>query len=1428
MLSNLKIGAKIIGGFVVVAIIMGVVGWMTISNLRFLDDRDTMLYQERAVPIGFIGDISTNFQRIRVNTRDLLLATDEREKSDYRSRIDQYRAENTETANSLDKISLPESGKRDWEAVKSARTDYNRDLDEFINLIRSNKDKEALALLRGDAARTSNAYMTAVDKLHATLTEEGKKLSDENTAVANGVISTMTIIILAGAVLGLVIGFLLSRMISAPLSKMAQAAGQIAIGDVNQNIELRSGDELGVLANSFRSMIDYLKGVAVAADGLSKGDLKVAVTPKSEKDLLSKNFQQAISAIRNMSEEAERLSKAAVEGRLQTRADASKYQGAYADIVQGVNRTLDAVIGPLTVAANYVDRISKGDIPAKITDSYNGDFNEIKNNLNMCVDAVNALVADANVLSKAAVDGRLATRADATKHQGEFRKIVQGVNDTLDAVIGPLNVAAGYVDRISKGDIPPKITDKYNGDFNEIKNNLNTCVDAVNALVGDAAMLSKAAVDGRLATRADAAKHQGDFRKIVQGVNETLDAVIGPLNVAAGYVDRISKGDIPPKITDKYNGDFNEIKNNLNVCIDSLNGLVAEMNQMSNQHDLGDIDVKVDVGKFTGAYKVMAEGVNAMVFGHIAVKKKAMACVSEFGRGNFEAPLEKFPGKKVFINETIEQVRSNLKALIADANLLSKAAVEGRLATRADATKHQGDFRKIVQGVNETLDAVIGPLNVAAKYVDRISKGDIPPKITDNYNGDFNEIKNNLNVCVDAVNALVADAGLLAKAAVEGRLATRADASKHQGDFRKIVQGVNETLDAVIGPLNVAAKYVDRISKGDIPPKITDSYNGDFNEIKNNLNTCVDAVNALVADADLLAKAAVEGRLATRADASKHQGDFRKIVQGVNETLDAVIGPLKVAAGYVDRISKGDIPPKITDKYNGDFNEIKNNLNVCVDAVNALVADAAMLSTAAVDGRLATRADASRHQGDFRKIVQGVNDTLDAVIGPLKVAAGYVDRISKGDIPPKITDKYNGDFNEIKNNLNVCVDAVNTLVGDSDMLVQAAVEGRLDTRADATKHQGDFRKIVQGVNQTLDAVLGPINEAADVLVKVAAKDLTARVLGSYAGDLAKIKNSLNTAVQNLDEGLQQVAVGSEQVSSAAGEISAGSQSLAQGSSEQASSLEEVSSSLQEMASMSKQNTSNAQQARGLAEQARRNSDRGVDSMKKLKGAIDQIKSSSDRTAKIVKTIDEIAFQTNLLALNAAVEAARAGEAGKGFAVVAEEVRNLAMRSAEAAKNTANLIEESVKNSENGVIMNQEVLNNLEEINQQINKVSEVVTEIAAASEQQSQGVDQINKAVEQMNQVVQQVAANSEESASASEELLGQAEEMKSMVGSFRLSAHSGSGSSPRGRSLPPVPAAPRRAAAAPAAARPAPRRLAAPSAIPLNDEEDKATMESF
>ena len=376
-------------------------------------------------------------------------------------------------------------------------------------------------------------------------------------------------------------------------------------------------------------------------------------------------------------------------------------------------------------------------------------------------------------------------------------------------------------------------------------------------------------------------------------------------------------------------------------------------------------------------------------------------------------------------------------------------------------------------------------------------------------------------------------------------------------------------------------------------------------------------------------------------------------------------------------------------------------------------------------------------------------------------------QISGGNIniEPVIMD----DKDEIGPALKKMTETIKNLVNEMNVLTKSSTEGILEVRGNAEKFNGAYKDIVSGVNKTLDAVVAPFEEASAVLVKMAHRDLSVRIKGDYKGYYDLIKQTINTVVKKLDKALQQVAIGADQVASASIQISTSSQSLSQGASEQASSLEEVSSSLQEISAMTKQNTLNAREAKGVAEQARGSADKGVESMSRMSLAINQIKASSDSTAKIMKTIDEIAFQTNLLALNAAVEAARAGDAGKGFAVVAEEVRNLAMRSAEAAKNTANLIEESVRNSENGVAINAEVLKNFHEIAEKTNKVSHVVAEIAAASEQQDEGISQLNKAVEQFNQVTQHNAANAEESASAAEEMSSQSEEMRSMVASFKL-----------------------------------------------------------
>jgi len=402
--------------------------------------------------------------------------------------------------------------------------------------------------------------------------------------------------------------------------------------------------------------------------------------------------------------------------------------------------------------------------------------------------------------------------------------------------------------------------------------------------------------------------------------------------------------------------------------------------------------------------------------------------------------------------------------------------------------------------------------------------------------------------------------------------------------------------------------------------------------------------------------------------------------------------------------------------------------------------------------------------GVMLAVLTGILLTM-SITGPLQKGVAMMEEMSMGHLGTRLkigrgdeigilADAMDAFSDDLQNNIVATVKKI----GEGDLSMTLQPKDSLD-------------EITPAIISTLEALRGLIIEDGGIVLDSAAKkDLSGRLTRNYKGQYLRMKDNINMVIDTLDKALQQVATGTEQVSSASQQISAGSQSLAQGANEQAGSLEEVSSSLEEMASMTKQNADNAIQAKNLAAEANTNAEKGREAMSRMSGAIGRIKDSSDQTAKIVKTIDEIAMQTNLLALNAAVEAARAGEAGRGFAVVAEEVRNLAQRSAVAAKNTADMIEESVKNAEEGVLIADDVAKSFTLIAESNRKVDDLIAEIAGASQEQSQGIEQVNVAVAQMDTITQQNAANSEESASAAEELSSQAEELQNMVAEFRLS----------------------------------------------------------
>jgi methyl-accepting chemotaxis protein len=488
----------------------------------------------------------------------------------------------------------------------------------------------------------------------------------------------------------------------------------------------------------------------------------------------------------------------------------------------------------------------------------------------------------------------------------------------------------------------------------------------------------------------------------------------------------------------------------------------------------------------------------------------------------------------------------------------------------------------------------------------------------------------------------------------------------------------------------------------------------------------------------------------------------------VRVIVNSLGGEVFYANDIVRQIASGNLGIEVNTVH-GDETSLLASMKTMQKSLRNIVAEIKGLVEAANQGNFSSKMELNGKAGFTKELSELLNQLSNTVDGAFKDTIRVSDALARGDLSQKITTDSAGAFNQVKVSINATADSLTKLVAEIQQIVEAANKGEFNIKMDLHDKQGYAKTLSELLNQLSNTVDGAFNDTINVAQALAGGDLTQIVTRDCQGVYNDVKQNLNATVENLQKLVSDVKVSVDSIGTASKEIASGNTDLSQRTEEQASSLEETAASMEELTSTVKQNAESAKQANQLAHNASTIAQKGGSVVQQVVGTMTSINESSRKIVDIISVIDGIAFQTNILALNAAVEAARAGEQGRGFAVVAAEVRNLAQRSAAAAKEIKNLIGDSVEKVEAGTKLVDDAGKTMEEIVGAVKRVTDIMSEISAASNEQSQGIEQVNRAITQMDEVTQQNAALVEEAAAAAESLEEEAQSLTRSVSQFKL-----------------------------------------------------------
>jgi len=883
-------------------------------------------------------------------------------------------------------------------------------------------------------------------------------------------------------------------------------------------------DNVNSMASNLTAQVRNIAGVTIA---VAKGDLsrKITVDVRGELLQLKETFNTMVEQLRGFASEVSRVAReVGTDGKLGGQAVVPGVAGTWKDLTDNVNSMASNLTGQVRNIAEVATAVARGDLSRKITVDVKGEILELKQTINTMVDQLNGFASEVSrVAREVGTEGKLGGQAVVPGVAGTWKDLTDNVNSMASNLTGQVRNIAEVATAVARGDLSRKITVDVKGEILELKQTINTMVDQLNAFAAEVTRVAReVGTDGKLGGQAVVTGVAGTWKDLTDSVNSMASNLTGQVRNIAEVATAIANGDLSRKITVDVKGEILELKNTINTMVDQLNAFASEVTRVAREVGTdGKLGGQAAVEGVAGTWKDLTDNVNQMA-GNLTDQVRNIAEVTiAVANGDLSKKITvDVRGEILQLKDTINTMVEQLRSFASEVTRVAReVGTEGKLGGQAEVPGVAGTWKDLTDNVNSMASNLTGQVRNIADVTTAVARGDLSRKITADAKGEILELKNTINTMVDQLNSFASEVSRVAReVGTEGKLGGQATVPGVAGTWKDLTDNVNSMASNLTGQVRNIAEVTIAVANGDLSRKITVDVRGEILQLKEAINTMVEQLRSFASEVTRVAReVGTEGRLGVQAVVPGVAGTWKDLTDSVNAMGTNLTAQVRNIAEVTTAVARGDLSRKITVDVRGEILELKNTINTMVDQLNAFAAEVTRVAReVGTEGKLGGQAAVPGVAGTWKDLTDSVNvmaaNLTDQVRGIVKV----VTAVANGNLRQKLTVEAKGEVAALAETINNMTDTLAIFAEQvTNVAREVGVEGRLGGQANVPGAAGTWKDLTGNVNLLAANLTNQVRAIAEVATAVTKGDLTRSIQVETRGEVAELKDNINTMIDNL-------------------------------------------------------------------------------------------------------------------------------------------------------------------------------------------------------------------------------------------------------------------------------------------------------------------------